>query len=154
ERLLPQPIAREHEAAASRVPHGEREHPVEQVYEVRSVLLIEVREHLRVAARSEAMTERFEIAAQRGVVVDLAVADGERRPVLVLMRLSPAEDVDDREAPTPEPPPPFDPMAVAVGTAMDEGGTHASQRRRLGPSVGLEEAVDATHAVSSRCGEP
>ena len=49
ERLDPEPIADQHTPAALLIPHGDREHPAEALAQLRSVLLVEVREYLRVA---------------------------------------------------------------------------------------------------------
>ena len=58
------------------------------------------------------------------VVVDLAVADQEQAPVLGDQRLLAATDVDDRQAPMPEPVPTDRHDAAVVGTAVSQPLEH------------------------------
>ena len=63
EGLLTHPVAREHEAAVARVPQRQPEHPVERVQEVESLVLVEVRQHLRITAGAKAVTLGLERGA-------------------------------------------------------------------------------------------
>ena len=64
ERLDAEPVAREHQPAARGVPEREREHASQRRDEVGALLLIEVDDHLGVAARAEAVALRLEPRAQ------------------------------------------------------------------------------------------
>src|SRR6185312_1067159 len=69
ERLLPETVPRKHEAPPWRVPQRNGEHPFEMLHEVRPVLLVEVRDHRRVAAAAHLVPPRRELLAQLGEVV-------------------------------------------------------------------------------------
>ena len=76
--------------------------------EALAVLLVEVDEHLGVAARREAVPGALELVPQLAVVVDLAVLDDGDPAVLVGDRLVAGREVDDREPPGREPDRAFD----------------------------------------------
>ena len=102
QRLLAEAVARQEQASAGLVPESEGEHALQRVDQRVAELLVQVHEHLGVAARGEAMTARGQILAQARVVVDLAVEDHPNRAVLVAERLVPALDVHDRQTPDPD----------------------------------------------------
>ena len=87
ERLDPEAVAREHEPAARRVPDRDREHPAQPLGEPEPPLLVGVDDRLGVGVRAEPVPGALELAAQLGVVVDLAVLDDGARAVLVRDRL-------------------------------------------------------------------
>src|SRR5438128_5932504 len=110
--------------------------------EVDPLVLVEVRQHLGVAAGAEAVPPGLERGAQRGVVVYLAVAHRDHVARLVGERLRAARDVDDREPPAADATRAAHRPAVAVGAAMHERRAHAREDRlRVGP----DHAVDAAH---------
>ncbi len=91
-------IAGEHQRPGGPVPQREGEHAVEVVDQPLAHLLPEVDDDLDVTVRLEPVSRRSEPLAQGVVVVYLAVADGDDRPVLVSDGLAPTRYVDDREA--------------------------------------------------------
>ena len=82
ERLDPVAVAREHEPPRVGVPERDREHPAQPPYVFGPVPLVEMQVHLGVAVRAEAVPLALELAAQLGIVVDLAVLDDDARAVL------------------------------------------------------------------------
>ena len=64
ERLDPEAVAGEHEPAALGVPEREGEHAAQPLHEALAVLLVEVDEHLGVAARAEAVAARARARAR------------------------------------------------------------------------------------------
>ena len=146
ERLDPVAVAREHEAAARRVPDRDREHPAQPLGEAGAVLLVEVDEHLGVGVRAEGVAGALELVAQLGVVVDLAVLDDDDAAVLVRDRLVAAGEVDDREAPRAERDLAVDVLAAAVGAAVDELGAHRAKRLDVGVPVAARDPADPAHA--------
>src|SRR5258708_34895377 len=73
ERLDAQPLAREHEPSATRVPQCDREHAVEVVQEVQSAVLVEMDEHFGVGmVGGEPVPGWLQRFAQLHVIVDLA----------------------------------------------------------------------------------
>ncbi len=146
QRLLSQTVARQHEPATARVPHRQREHPVQVLDEPGAVLLVEVDDHLGVAAGGEPVTGRLEPLTQLEVVVDLAVEDHDRVPVLAEDRLVARGQVDHAEALDPEP----DALAGVHSTGvrppmldrpahgLDGGGGH-------GGAVAASLTSDAAH---------
>ena len=75
------------------------------------------------------MTRRFEIAAQLGEVVDLAVEDDPDRAVLVVNRLMAGRQIDDAQPPHPERHAFFHPHALVVGAAMADDVAHPMHER-------------------------
>src|SRR5262249_22260804 len=98
QRLLADAVTREQQMLSPGVPEREGEHARDALEHALAPLLPAVNEHLAVAARAEDMSGAYELVAKRLVVPDLAVVDGEHRPVLVRDRLGAALDVDDAEA--------------------------------------------------------
>src|SRR5438067_5231467 len=87
ERLDAEAIAHEQQPLLRRVPERERKHAAEPVDALVAPLLVRVDDRFGVRAGLVAMTARFEIAPNLGVVVDLAVEDDPDRLVLVRQRL-------------------------------------------------------------------
>jgi hypothetical protein len=146
ERLLAHAVARQDQLAAPRVPQRQREHAFHVPEKLRSVLLVEVDQHLDVGASAEAMS-LLEIAPQRRCVVDLPVAYQAQRARLVRERLAAVLQVDDRETPATERDRPAREDTAFVRTAVTErlrhpleqflAGRHGTERR--------EPAEDPTH---------
>ncbi len=99
QRLLAETVARDQQAAGALIPEGEGEHALQRVHHRLAVLLVEVHQHLGVAAGRKAVAAAPQVFAQLRVVVDLAVEGGPDRAVLVAQRLVTAVDVHDRKAP-------------------------------------------------------
>ena len=93
------------------------------------------------------MTAGHEAAAQVLVVVDLPVEDDHFRAVFVENRLPAAAQVDDAEAPHPQPDGPVHVESLVVRTTMLQGGTHPTyQRLRHGTiPVAVHDACNAAH---------
>ena len=102
ERLLADPVARDKQARARRVPDRDGKHAVEPLQAVRAPFLIGVQNDLGVAARAEDMPFRLQLRPEIAEVVQLAVEDDAARPVFVPNRLLPARKVDDAQPPHPE----------------------------------------------------
>src|SRR5574341_271466 len=98
ERLLPHPVARQHQPAADRIPDRQGEHPAERVQESQIVLLVEMDDGLDVAPRGETMPPCQQLVPQLDVVVDLAVAHDSDLACLVEDGLMSASQVDDAES--------------------------------------------------------
>ena len=107
-------------------------------------------EHLRVAARREAVSARGEVVAQLAVVVDLAVLHEVDAAVLVSHRLVAVLEVDDREPPGADPGLPVDHQPGAVGAAVGQRPGHPVEDVGIGPygRIGRGDAADAAHAAS------
>jgi hypothetical protein len=128
EGLDPEPVAREDEAAPPNVPDRDREHPPQALGEVDADLLIQVRQHLGVAARAKAVPGGLELAAQLAEVEYLAVLDHQHVPGLVAQRLVAVLEVDDRQPARGHADGPGDREAPAVGPAMDHRRRHRLER--------------------------
>src|SRR5262249_41689039 len=143
----------EHQPLRARVPQGEPEHALELVDEIEPALLVQMRDHLGVAARPETMARALETLAQRAVVVDLPVADDQHVAAFVRERLRTMLHVDDREAPAAEARPSLDDRAIAVGTAVDQCATHAAKHHRVRLQAGAHHhTIDTAHQPGpTRC---
>src|SRR5262249_3837558 len=111
------------------VPDGDREHALDAIEQAVTPLLVPVREHLRVAARLEGVSELLQLFAQRHKIVNLTVDDDSDAPVLVVDPLVPARDVDDGQAAVTETAARAYVIALAVGTARGQRRGHRPQRR-------------------------
>ena len=104
ERLDPEPVAREHEPLARSRP---RSRPRTSRAAARQTRAPTARRRGRSSrcptGVAHPVAGALELAAQLGVVVDLAVLDDGARPVLVRDRLVARLEVDDREPPRREP---------------------------------------------------
>ena len=147
ERLDPVRVAREHEPAALRVPERDGEHAAQPLGEALAVLLVQVDEHLGVAARREPMPGPLELEAELAVVVELAVLDDRDPAVLVRDRLVARREVDDREAPGSEPDAALDVRAVRVRPALDEGCAHRREPAGVDGAAGGRDSADPAHAA-------
>src|SRR5207237_1181787 len=131
QRLFTGPVARQHEAAARVVPHGEPEHPLEPCHGVGPEPLIQRHDRLDVARRTERIPRTLAFLAQRRRVVDLAVADHPDRVVGTLERLVARGQVHDGEAAGAEA------GAVPQGcTGERDGAEDAAHYRTLPPRRG------------------
>src|ERR1700694_2010645 len=86
ERFHAEPVASKQQSLALRIPEREREHPTQVQNAIVAMLLVEVNDHLGVAASRKAMTARLELAAQLPEVVDLPVEDELDAAVLARLR--------------------------------------------------------------------
>ena len=89
------------------------------------------------------MATALQIVPELTVVVDLAVLDDLHGPVLARNGLVARFEVDDRQSPRRERDGPVHVFAEAVGAAMDEGGAHRGERRR----VAARDSTDPAHGV-------
>src|SRR4029077_12108696 len=99
ERLLAEAIADDEQPLPARVPDGERVHSLDDVPQIVSVLLIQVREGLGVRPALQSVSGAFEPSPDRRVVVDLSVEGAPDRAVLVAPGLVAVVEVDDAEPP-------------------------------------------------------
>ncbi len=126
---------------------------MEPVYEVRSLLLVEVGDHLGVAARRERVPGALQVGAQLAVVVDLAVEDDGDGAVLVEDRLIAGREVDHAQ--------PLDPKPDAGRRRGDRASpgrgarAHSHMRSSTGRSTGrpsLLACPTIPHTVAWACG--
>jgi hypothetical protein len=144
QRLDAEAVACEHEPARAGVPQRDREHAAQPHERPGALRLVEVPDHLGVAARAEAVPARLELAAQLGVVVDLAVLRHGDGALLRGDRLVAVLEVDDGQAARIEHDRPDRRAAVGVGAAMAERVAHRRHGARVGgPRHG--DAADAAH---------
>ena len=151
QRLLAKPIARQGQRAFVGVPHREREHAAQPRQRGLDAPALDRRDDdLGVAASAEAHAGAGQLAAQRAVVVDLAVEHQREAPRRRVHRLvAVRRQIDDRQPPEAEPDVAVGPRAVVVGAARDQRRRHrARQDLAVGAraSCYVDEAGDAAHA--------
>src|SRR5205814_6654094 len=73
ERLLTEPVPREQQATVWRIPQRDREHAVEPLDERGTVLLVEMRDHRRVAAAADLVAAGGGLGTELREAVELAV---------------------------------------------------------------------------------
>ena len=145
QRLLAQPVARQDEPFAAGIPEGDREHPVQARGELRSALLVEVRQHRGVACAAHLV--RAQLVAQHAKVVRLAVEDGDHVARLVGYRLVAGIEVDHLQPLMAE-----HAMAEDVGRAfirstMHQCGAHRVHALGIRHPGGRIESGDAAHGT-------
>ena len=154
ERLDADAVADQPERLLASVPDGDGEHAPEAMQAVDAPLLEGVEDDLRIGVvRGPGVTpERFELRADLGVVVDLAVEDDAQAAVLVghgLVRR--VAQVDDGEPSEPEADARIlvHPEPWAIRTPVDHRLAHVRDQARLHPIVGAQrhDAGDAAHQV-------
>ena len=146
EGLLSQPVARGEEAAARRVPDGEREHPVQARDAIRSPDRVRLEEDLAVGARREDVPGGLQLGADLQEVVDLPVEEERVGAPLALHGLVTAGEIDDGETPVGEPRLAEHGDPLVVRTPMAQERRHALEGgafRRSG--LQLDNSGDAAH---------
>ena len=78
-------------------------------------------------AVSEAVAQRGKLRLERLEVINLTIEDDHSHAVGRIHRLSPALDIDNRQAAMPKPKPRLDVKALPVRTAMPDRGGHPPQ---------------------------
>ncbi len=98
ERLDPEAVARQHEARPLCIPERDGEHASQALEAPLAELLVQMNDHLDVAAGRETVAPPLELGPELDEVVDLSVADADDPSGLVLQRLIACGQVDDRQA--------------------------------------------------------
>ncbi len=127
QRLDAQAVARKEERLAVAIPQCEGKHAAEAFHAALAPRLPGMHDHLGVAARVEAVTERLQLRYQRLVVVDLAVVDDDDRAILVVERLLAGREVDDREAAMAERHTGLEVHAVSIRAPVGDRVVHAQR---------------------------
>ena len=120
--------------------------------ERRAKLLVEVRDHLAVAVRPQAVAALLDEAPQFQLVVDLAVEEHDHVAGLVQERLMSVLRIDDREPPHPERDALRRVVALAVGAAVLEPRRHRPHEPRIGPACRRVDARYPAHRGLRRPG--
>jgi hypothetical protein len=125
----------------------DRELPVETADEVAAELLVEVRDHLGVAARAQGVAPVDEEVTQFAVVVDLAGGHGDDLPALVVHRLVAGPEVVDRQPGERERHGFVDVETGGVRSPVSDRRAHGVERlaRRPGVVSWPDEARESTH---------
>jgi hypothetical protein len=147
ERLHAETIAGQEELPRAAVPDGEGEHAAQVVDAALPMLVVQVHDDFRVAARGEHVTAGLELGAVLGVVVDLSVEDDLQRTVRVGHGLVSRGEVDDAEAAVREADGPVDEDAGIVGTAVPQDVAHSQERRRVHVARAMSRQGDAANAA-------
>jgi hypothetical protein len=115
-----------------------------------AMLLVEMDDELGIGVRAEDMAARLKLGAPLGKIEQLAIADHGDAAVLVVERLPPVLDADDREPPMCERQARREQEARIVRPAMGERRRHALDLRpvRLTPSLKINHACQAAHTPS------
>ena len=150
ERLDAEPVAGEHRAAPASVPDRDRELAAQQPHEVGALALVQVRDHLGVAAAREPMPLPLERAPQLDVVVQLPVLRRPHRARLVRHRLVAAGEIDDRKPAHPQRDPRCQMRAAIVRPAMSHQIGHPieqrTRKRRARLTLELDRSTNTAHA--------
>jgi hypothetical protein len=154
ERLDPEPVTGEHQPTPPPIPEGERKHPPQRVQERGPAVLVEMRDHLRVAVGRQAVPAAAQVRREILRVVDLTVVHDDDVAGLVRHGLRAALDVDDAQAAHPEPHRTFDEEAVIVRAPVPDRRRHPFHDRRSGRVLVpvFEHTGYATHEVLRRGG--
>ena len=147
QRLLTGPVARERQAARAGVPDRDRKHAIEAFRELGRILLVQTRQHRGVGAFLDDRAAPHQLAAQRLVVVDLAVHHRVHRAVGAGGDPGRRERRDDREPAEPERHSRIPPQRAAARAAVLERTQHLGHpvRALFGAHAGGPQPRDSTH---------
>src|SRR5205809_894640 len=98
QRLNPEAITGQYQAFGGLAPEPQGEHPAKTRETVHIPLEKGLEGYFRIATSSKTMTQRFQFSPKLGVVVDLAVKDGDGVAVFAAQGLVAASQIDDLEA--------------------------------------------------------
>src|SRR5439155_3854837 len=108
QRLDSQPVARQEQLRAARVPDREGKHTAQVSHAVFAEGVVGVEDRFGVARRAEPISPGCELIAKRTEVVDLAVEYDGEGPVLAQHRLASGLQINDLQTPVPQPDRPGD----------------------------------------------
>lgn len=147
-RLNPQPVARYKEVLTAGVPDGEGKHALEMLHAVRPVFFVKMNDRFRVALSAVLMTERSQLLAQDGMVVDFTIENDPDSTVFVAKGLVSGREIHDAEAPHADPDGTSSVDSLVVRSAMDHGSAHLPENSGLNPRAPeLHDPRDATHLL-------
>ncbi len=155
QRLDAEAVAAEHEPLPGAVPDGDGEHAVELGEHVRADLFVEVKQDLRIGARSEdvAFLAKAVLRLELREVVHLAVVDDVHARVFVGHRHVPVlGQVDHGESTGAEARAALHERAAVTGPAVGQRVGHALEERSLRLlqlAFECDEAADSTHGQRS-----
>ena len=130
ERLLAEAVAREVQHSRIAVDDRDRIHAIDAAEQaVDSPPVEALRQDLGVALRREDAPRAFELAAERAIVVDLAVLKREDAPAARCERLVARREIDDGEASHAERDARLEVRSLAVGAAMADRREQLAQER-------------------------
>ncbi len=117
------------------------------VYTIGTMILIEVQNGLRIAARLQLMSTRKQPGPEVAVIVDLPVEHDHLRAIFVENRLPTARQVNDAEAAHPETHAPPEEHPFVVRAAVPDGVAHLANRVPADRTVAVAmgDADDAAH---------
>ena len=121
---------------------------MQTVHELGALVLVEVCDHLGVAARGEPVPRALKAGAQLPVVVDLTVEDDRDRPVLVENWLVAGRQVDHTQTLDPKADAGVDVKPTRIRPAMLECRAHALEHGTLcGLAVTPRLSCDPAHVL-------
>ena len=152
ERLLPEPISREHQLALIAIPDGDREHAAQVVNEVHALVFVEVDEHLGIRLGAKTVSSRQQAVTQLPIVVDFAVERDPDPAVLVRERLLSGRQTDDAEAAVTETDLWLDVTAFLVRSTVGEECLHRLESAAVDSLVLMEtiDSADSAHPLILR----
>src|SRR5712691_6535201 len=150
QRLDAHAVAGKEERVLHAVQKAERELAVETLDHLLAPLFPAVDEHLGVGLRREHVAGGEQLLAQLEVVEDLAVLDDPHGRVLVVHRLVPAGEVDDRQPAHAERYAVELDRAFVVGPAVGHRRAHPRDELATERGIPARDATDAAHLVDSR----
>ncbi len=153
QRLHPEAVAHQEQGAFCCIVDGEGEHAVEARQHRRPPLPPAAQDHLGIAMRGEDVAERFQLGADLGEIVDLAVEGDDVAAVLRRHRLRAAGHVDDGEAAVAEADAGGRPHPLPIRAAMGLRVRHRADALRIDRlgGVDVEDAGDAAHISLPPC---
>src|ERR1700674_2915126 len=124
QRLFAQPVTGQDKFPFLLIVDGESEHAAQLLHTVGSHFFVEMNDYFRIGLGVETMPAPLEFRAKLRKVVDFAVKDDPRTPVLVEHRLVTAGKINDAEAPHPETRAILNEDAFVIRTPVDNPVAH------------------------------
>ena len=127
--LLADAIARDKKFLSALIPNSEGKHAAQMFGTVGAILVVGVNDRFGVAICIEGVAEFLELLAEFAVVVDLAVENDPGSSILIVNRLLPALQVDDRQAAHAQADRAVEVEPVVIRSTMLDGSAHPRDQR-------------------------
>src|SRR5437899_2496671 len=99
QRLFAEAIACQQQTLAVFIPQPESKHSPKMVNTIRTVVLIEVHDHLSVTVCIELVTASFQLVSEFGEIVDFAIENDPDAAIFVVDGLMPGRQIDNAKPP-------------------------------------------------------
>src|SRR5262249_46801811 len=131
ERFDPESISRKQEFLLAHIPNGNRKHASQMRDIIFTKVFIQVDNTLGIRVGGQDMPSFHELLTEFPIIVDLAIEDDSHRTILVVDRLTPGVDINDRQTSHTQPDLTIEVKSLVIRSTSANEGTHASDQRLI-----------------------